>query len=68
MTSEPEPKADRFFLWSMFVLPAVAGTLSWMVRDRVDYAAEIAFIAWGCAVLSALTLIFDHYRKPPGDR
>lgn len=70
MAGKPGTRLDRFFLWSMFILPSVVGTLSWMMRDRLESGTGLlmALAGWGCGALGALTLLFDHYRRPPSGR
>lgn len=70
MGEKPESRLDRFLLWSLFVLPAACGTLSWVTRDRIESGMGelVAFAGWGCGALTALSIIFDYYQKPPGDR
>lgn len=70
MAGEPGSRFDKVSLWMMFVLPSTAGTLSWMVRDRLEPGLGVltAMAGWGCGLLCALTIIFDYYRRPPGDR
>lgn len=64
---KPSTKLDRFFDWSLFILSAVCGTLTWVQRDRLDFGEEIAYLAWGCTLLWAMHLIADHYRADGGD-
>lgn len=67
---EQGSRLDRFFMWLLFVLPATAGTLAWVLRDRLEpgLGVLVAIAGWGCAVLVALQIIVEHYRTPPKDR
>ncbi|MFC4120102.1 hypothetical protein [Nonomuraea zeae] len=65
MSRNPESTFDRITLWMMFVLPTACGLVTWQVRPD-PYAPVFTFACLGCGALSALTLIFDLCRKPPG--
>lgn len=70
MAGEPGTRFDKITQWLLFILPSIVGTMSWMMRDRLESGTGLltALAGWGCGALGALTLIFDYYRRPPSDR
>lgn len=52
------------------MLPSTVGTLSWMMRDRLEPGTGllVAMAGWGCGALAALLIVFDYYGRPPQDR
>lgn len=68
MAGKRGQRIDRFFMWTLFILPTLCGFMMWRIRDRDPLMPVMAISAWGCGALYALLIIFDYYRRPPGGR